>query len=57
MDKLTLTFSHEKDTKGTRKYTEDERPGQAPVIGSLYVKKHVQPPDKIQLTIEPAPSS
>ena len=35
----TLLFVKEKDTKNTVKFTEAEVHGQAPVIGTLYVKK------------------
>jgi hypothetical protein len=38
-ERITLTFTKEKDTKNTVKYAEDERPGQPPVVGSLYVAK------------------
>ena len=38
-DKITLTFTREKDTKNTTKYAEDERKGQPQVVGSLYVQK------------------
>jgi hypothetical protein len=47
----TLTFSHEKDTKGTYKYAED---GDNPVVGSLYIRKDkVQGdrPDKLKVVI------
>ena len=36
---MRLTFTREKATKNTVRFTEDERPGQAPVIGTLYVQK------------------
>ena len=32
----TLTFKHEKDTKGTHRYQEDS---EEPVIGTLYIRK------------------
>lgn len=34
-----LTFTKKKETPGTFVYSEDERPGQPPIIGSLYVKR------------------
>lgn len=46
-----LTFSHEKDTKGTYKYNED---GDNPVVGSLYIRKDKvsgDRPDKLKVTI------
>lgn len=38
MEKQTLTFTLEKETKGTVKYMEE---GHATAVGTLYVKKHV----------------
>jgi hypothetical protein len=40
MEHVTLTFTREKETKNTVRFQEDERAGQAPVIGSLYVQKY-----------------
>lgn len=51
-NQITLTFSHEKDTKNTRKYEEDERVGQPKLVGSLYLAKHVAAGiDKLTVTI------
>jgi hypothetical protein len=36
----TIHFSFEKSTKNTHKFEEVEQPGQAKIIGSLYVQKH-----------------
>lgn len=47
----TLTFSHEKDTKGTYKYAED---GDNPTVGSLYIRKDKvsgERPDKLKVVI------
>ena len=43
----------EKETKGTRKYTEVEIPGQPPVIGTLYVQKWAAgTADMVKVTVE-----
>ena len=39
--KLQATFLLEKETKNTRKFEELPEPGQAPMIGTLYVQKHI----------------
>lgn len=36
----TIRLTKAKETPGCVVYKEDEVPGQAPIIGSLYVKKH-----------------
>jgi len=36
---LTITFTRERETKNTVRFTEDERPGQPPVVGTLYIQK------------------
>lgn len=41
MDEITCTFEFDRETKGTRRFAEVEVPGQPPVVGTLYVKKHV----------------
>ena len=35
-----LRFNRKKETKGCVVFEEEERPGEPPVIGSLYVKKY-----------------
>jgi hypothetical protein len=54
--KLQATFLLEKETKNTRKFEEVPEPGQAPMIGTLYVQKHVLHnlgnPDRLTVTIE-----
>ncbi|HEY4026519.1 MAG TPA: hypothetical protein VGO86_08805 [Candidatus Dormibacteraeota bacterium] len=56
MDPLVLEFRRERETKGTWRYQEEERPdGEA--VGSLYVKKAAlgeNPPDRLRVTIESA---
>ena len=39
--KLQATFVFEKETKNTRKFEETPEPGNPPMIGVLYVQKHV----------------
>jgi hypothetical protein len=54
MDKHTIEFELEKETKGTYRYQEIDS-GQPLAVGSLYVKKHVvgpNPPKKLRITIE-----
>ena len=50
-----LTFVREKHTKNTVRYTESVAPGQAPVVGYLYVQKSwLGPgaaPDHLKVTI------
>lgn len=56
-DKIELTFTKEKVTKGTWRYKED---GDSlhQVIGALYIRKHhlqdIGEAEKIRITIEPA---
>ncbi len=35
----TVSFSREKETKNTVKFTEVQTQGQAPIVGTLYVQK------------------
>jgi len=53
---LKTTFAFEKETKNTRKFEEQPAPGVAPIIGTLYVQKHVLHglgnPETITVTIE-----
>ncbi len=54
----TLTFVREKDTKNTVRYAESTPPGQAPVVGTLYVQKSwlasTSPPERLLVTIKPS---
>ena len=55
MEPQILTFTREKETKNTVKYAEDEREGLPPVVGSLYVQKHVaKGVDRLKVRIEEA---
>lgn len=47
----TVRFKRDRETKGTFKYEEVEVPGQPISIGSLYVKKHLQPTEEIEVEI------
>lgn len=53
MEKTVITFSKEKETKRTFRFSEDVRKGQPAVCNTLYVQKHLEPADKIKVTIEP----
>lgn len=54
--KLQATFVFEKETKNTRKFEETPDPGNAPMIGVLYVQKHILHglgnPETLTVTIE-----
>jgi hypothetical protein len=53
MDKQTLTFTLERETKNTIRYQEDAN-GKPPAIGTLYVQKWLlgqAPPGKLTVTI------
>ena len=50
MDKKTLKFKKERETKTTFVY--EEVTDEAPVIGTLYIKKYVKPGDEVTVTIE-----
>ena len=53
MEKQTLTFTLERETKNTIRYAEDAS-GKPPAIGTLYVQKWLlgnQPPQKLTITI------
>jgi hypothetical protein len=53
MDKQTLTFTLERETKNTIRYAEDAS-GKPPAIGTLYVQKWLlgnNPPQKLTITI------
>lgn len=51
MEKQTLTFTKEKETKNTFRYAEDTK-GKPPVLGTIYIQKWLAPPDKLTVTIE-----
>jgi hypothetical protein len=54
MEKQTLTFTLERETKNTIRYSEDVS-GKPPAIGTLYVQKWLlgdQPPKNLSITIE-----
>ena len=53
MDKLILTFTLERETKNTIRYSE-EADADPPAIGTLYVQKWLlgdEPPEKLTVTI------
>jgi hypothetical protein len=52
MEKKTIAFAWEKDTKNTRKYQEVPEPNTAPVLGTLYVQKWVGTGDVLKVTLE-----
>ena len=54
MDKQTLTFSLERETKNTVRYSEETN-GQPPAVGTLYLQKWLlgtDPPKSLTVTIE-----
>ena len=53
MEKQTLTFTLERETKNTIRYSEDAN-GDPPAIGTLYVQKWLlgkEPPKQLIVTI------
>jgi len=49
----TAHFEREKETKNTVKFAEVQTPGQAPIIGALYVQKWAAgDATKLKVTIE-----
>jgi hypothetical protein len=53
MEKQTLTFTLERETKNTIRYSEDAD-GKPPAIGTLYVQKWLlgkEPPQKLTIAI------
>jgi len=53
VDKQTLTFTLERETKNTISYQEDAN-GKPPAIGTLYVQKWLlgkEPPKKLTITV------
>jgi hypothetical protein len=53
VDKQTLTFTLERETKNTFRYSEDAD-ADLPAIGTLYVQKWLlgdKPPEKLTITI------
>jgi hypothetical protein len=58
MEKHTLRFTREKETKNTVRFEENVAEGKPPVIGSLYVQKWaVGSEESIDVTIGPAADS
>ena len=50
---FSATFKLEKETKNTVKFAEVQTPGQAPIIGALYVQKWAAgDATKLKVTIE-----
>lgn len=48
----TATFVREKETKNTVRFNEEPAEGVAPIIGNLYVAKHVAgAAEKLEVTI------
>ena len=53
MSKKVLKFEYEKETKNSVRYQEMPEPGQAAVLGTLYVQKWFATDSKIlEITIE-----
>ena len=53
MEKQTLTFTLERETKNTIRYQEDAN-GKPPAIGTLYVQKWLlgkEPPRRLAVTV------
>jgi hypothetical protein len=53
MNKQTLTFTLERETKNTIRYQEDAD-GQPPAVGTIYIQKWLlgkEPPRKLTITI------
>jgi hypothetical protein len=54
MEKQTLTFTLERETKNTIRYAEDAS-GKPPAIGTLYVQKWLlgnEPPPRLTVTLD-----
>ena len=55
--KVEALFNVERETKRTRRFTEDEHPEGLEVIGTVYVQKHalakIGNPSRIRVVIEP----
>lgn len=50
---VTLLFSKERETKNTVRFGEVEMPGQAPIVGTLYVQKWwIESASKVTVTID-----
>lgn len=53
MTKKTIIFEYEKETKNSVRYKERPEPGQAAIVGSLYVQKWFAGTSKtLQISIE-----
>jgi hypothetical protein len=49
----TVSFTKEKDTKNTVRFTEDAIQGEPPIVGTLYVQKwFVGDASKLKVTVE-----
>lgn len=58
MKRKELTFTHDKDTKGTHRYAEDAKEGEH-VIGNLYIRKDKmdgERPNKLKVVVTEAKS-
>lgn len=50
---ITLSFAHDRDTKGARRFAEQVEEGSEPVVGTLYVRKSAGVTgDKLTVTIK-----
>lgn len=50
-----ITFTHDRDTKGTHRYAEDAKDGEH-VVGNLYIRKDKvegERPNKLEMTLKP----
>jgi hypothetical protein len=54
MDKKTLIFVLEKETKNTIRFQEKPADGQPPIIGTVYIQKWAKPANTITVTVEDA---
>ncbi|ACA88684.1 hypothetical protein [Shewanella woodyi] len=53
MSKKTVKFEYEKETKNSVRYQEVSEPGQAPIMGTIYVQKWFAGDSKVlELTLE-----
>jgi hypothetical protein len=53
MSKVVVKFAYEKETKNSVRFQEVPEPGQAPIVGTLYVQKWFSGATKtLEVTIE-----
>lgn len=52
MESKKRTFVMERETKNCCVYQEQPPKGEAPIIGTLYVQKYLEPPKQITVTVE-----